>query len=134
MGKAPVLREGKDVTLAALGIMVAPALEAAANLKKENIECRVMNMSCLQPIDEDNIIKAAKETGAIVTAEEHLEHGGLGSTVAQITGRYYPVPIECVALRNYAQSGKPAELLSKYGLTAQDIEKAAKKAIERKLK
>jgi transketolase len=134
LGKAPVLREGKDVTLAALGIMVAPALEAAANLKKENIECRVMNMSCLQPIDENNIIKAAKETGAIVTAEEHLEHGGLGSSVAQITSRYFPVPIEFVAIRNYAESGKPAELLSKYGLTAQDIEQAAKKAIGRKLK
>jgi transketolase len=134
MGKAPVLREGKNVTLAAIGIMVAPALEAAANLKKENIDCRVMNMSCLQPIDEENIIKAAKETGAIVTAEEHLEHGALGSKVAQITGRHYPVPIECVALHNYAQSGKPADLLSRYGLTAKDIERAAKKAIGRKIK
>jgi len=134
VGKAPILREGKDVTLAVLGIMVAPALEAAANLEKENIDCRVINMSCLRPVDEDCIIKAAVETGAIVTAEEHLEHGALGSTVAQITGRHYPVPLEYVAIRHYAQSGKPAELLSRYGLTAKDIERAAKKAMERKLK
>jgi transketolase len=130
--KAAVLKDGKDVTLAALGIMVAPALEAAINLRKENIDCRVMNMSCLQPIDKDSIIKAAEETGALVTAEEHLEHGALSSIVAQITGRYYPVPLEYVALHGYTQSGKPADLLSRYGLTAKDIERAAKKVITRK--
>ena len=131
-GKAAVLREGKDVTVAVLGIMVAPALEAAANLNKENIDCRVLNMSSLQPIDETAIIRAAQQTGAIVTAEEHLEHGGLGGTVARITGKHCPVPLELVALHNYAQSGKPAELLHKYGLTAQDIELAVRTAIKRK--
>jgi transketolase len=133
-GKAAVLREGKDVTITSLGIMVAPALEAAANLKRESIDCRVINMSCLQPIDEAAILKAAEETGAIVTAEEHLVHGGLGSIVAQITGKNHPVPLEFIALHNYAQSGKPAELLHRYGLTAKGIEQAVKTVIKRKSK
>jgi transketolase len=132
LAKASVLRNGTDVTIAAIGIMVAAALEAADNLKKENISCKVLNMSSLQPVDEAAIIKAAQETGAIVTAEEHLEHGGLGSIVAQITGKYCPVPLEYIALKNYAQSGKPAELLQRYGLTSKNIENAVKNVIKRK--
>jgi transketolase len=89
-------------------------------------------MPTLKPIDEAAIIKAA-ETGAIVTAEEHLEHGGLGSMVAQVVARHQPVPMEMISLKDsYAKSGKPAELMERYGLTARDIEKAVKSVIKRK--
>ena len=131
-GKAVTLRQGKDATIIAIGLMVKEALEAAKNLKGEGIDCRVLNMPTLKPLDEAAIIKAT-ETGAIVTAEEHLEHGGLGSMVARVVARHRPVPMEIVALKDtYAKSGKPAELLERYGLTARDIEKAVKTAIKRK--
>jgi len=133
LGKAVTMREGKDATIIAIGLMVAEALEAADKLRQTGIDCRVLNMSTLKPIDEAAIIKAATETGAIVTAEEHLERGGLGSIVAQVAARHRPVPIEFVAIKNtYAKSGKPAELLQRYGLTANDIERAVKSAIKRK--
>ena len=113
--------------------MVAAALEAADNLNKEGIDCCVLNMPTLKPIDEAAIIKAATDTGAIVTAEEHLEHGGLGSIVAQVVARHKPVPMEFVAIKDtYAESGKPAELLEKYGLTAKDIEQAVHTVIKKK--
>ena len=132
VGKATELRNGKDVTVIAIGIMVAAALEAADKLKQEGITVRVLNMSTLQPIDEPAIIKAAEETGAIVTAEEHLLHGGLGSIVAQVVVKNHPVPMEFVALKDYAESGKPEELLVKYHLTANDIISAVNTAIKRK--
>ena len=133
LGKAVTLREGKEATIIAIGIMVAAALEAAESLKQEGIDCRVLSMPTLKPVDEEAIVKAAAETGAIVTAEEHLEHGGLGSRVAQVVARQLPVPVEFVAIKNtYAQSGKPAELLQRYGLTAKDIAQAVKTVIKRK--
>jgi transketolase len=132
IGRAVELRPGNDVTVMAIGIMVAPALQAADNLKSEGIGCRVLNMSTIKPIDEDAIIKAAGETGAIVTAEEHLEHGGLGSIVARAVGKHYPVPLDYIALHTYAQSGKPQELLQRYGLTAANIEKSVKAILKRK--
>jgi transketolase len=133
LGKAVTMRKGKDATIIAIGLMVKAALEAAQNLESEGIDCRVLNMSTLKPIDEAAILKAAAETGAIVTAEEHLEHGGLGSAVARVVARYHPVPMELVAIKDtYAKSGKPAELLERYGLTARDIEKAVRSAIKRK--
>jgi len=132
LGKAVTLRKGKDVTIIAIGLMVKAALEAAKNLKREGIDCRVLNMPTLKPLDQAAIVKAA-ETGAIVTAEEHLEHGGLGSMVARVVAQHQPVPMELVSLKDsYAKSGKPAELLERYGLTAKDIEKAVKSAIKRK--
>jgi len=132
LGKAVTLRQGKDAAIIAIGLMVKAALEAAQNLKREGIDCRVLNMPTLKPLDQAAIIKAA-ETGAIVTAEEHLEHGGLGSMVARVVAQNRPVPMELVALKDtYAKSGKPAELLERYGLTAGDIEKAVKSAIKRK--
>ncbi len=128
LGKAITMRQGRDATIIAIGVMVAAALEAADNLKQEGIDCCVLNMSTLKPIDEAAIIKAAADTGAIVTAEEHLEHGGLGSMVAQIVARHQPVPMEFVAIKDtYAKSGKAAELLQRYGLTAKDIEQAVHK-------
>ena len=113
--------------------MVAPALEAAENLKQEGIDCRVLNMPTVKPIDEAAIAKAAAETGAIVTAEDHLEHGGLGSMVAQVIAKHHPVPIEFVAIKDtFAKSGKASELLQRYGLTAKDIERAVGEVIKKK--
>jgi len=133
IGKAAVMRQGKDATIMAIGTMVAPALEAAATLTQEGIDCRVLNMSTLKPIDEAAILQAAHETGAIVTAEEHQEHGGLGSTVARIVAKHYPVPMEFVAVKDkFGTSGKPAELLARYGLTAKDIVAAVREVIKRK--
>ncbi len=133
LGKAVTMKRGEEVTIIAIGIMVAAALEAADNLKREGIDCCVLNMPTLKPIDEAIIIKAATDTGAIVTAEEHLEHGGLGSLVAQVVAKYHPVPMEFVAIKDtYAKSGKAAELLQRYGLTAKDIEQAVKSVIKRK--
>ncbi len=132
LGKANILRDGKDATVIAIGVMVAPALEAADRLKQEGINIRVLNMATLQPIDEPAIIKAAAETGVIVTAEEHLLHGGLGSIVAQIVAKNHPVPMEFIAMKDYAESGKPEELLVKYHLTAPDIVATVKTALKRK--
>ncbi len=133
IGKAAMMRSGKDATIMAIGTMVAPALEAAAALVQEDINCRVLNMSTLKPIDAAAIIQAAAETGAIVTAEEHQEHGGLGSTVARIVAKHHPVPMEFVAVKDkFGMSGKPAELLVRYGLTSQDIAKAVRNVVKRK--
>lgn len=132
IGMAAEMRQGSDVTVIAIGVMVSIALDAAAELQKEGISCRVINMSTLKPADEEIIIRAARETGSIITAEEHLEHGGLGSIVARITGKHAPVPLEFIALHTYARSGKPEDLLQYYGLNAEAIIKAAKRALERK--
>jgi transketolase len=133
LGKAVVMREGTRATIIAIGTMVATALEAAGNLQQAGIDCRVLNMSTLKPVDETAIVRAAGETGAVVTAEEHLEHGGLGSTVARVLARQHPVPVEFVAIKDtYAESGPPAELLQKYGLAAADIERAVRTVVERK--
>jgi transketolase len=133
IGKAAVMRQGKDATIMAISTMVSPALEAAAALAQEGIDCRVLNMSSLKPIDGIAVFNAAAETGAIVTAEEHQEHGGLGSKVARITAKHHPVPMEFIAVKNkFGMSGKPAELLERYGLTAKDIAAAVRDVIKRK--
>ncbi len=133
IGKAEAMKSGTDATIIAIGVMVAPALQAAEQLSQEGITCRVLNMPTLKPIDEEAIVKAALETGAIVTAEEHQEHGGLGSIVARIVTKHHPVPMEFVAIKDvFGGSGKPAELLQKYGLTAKDIIAAVSEAIKRK--
>ena len=133
LDKAVTMRQGKDATIIAIGVMVAPALEAAEELEREGISCRVLNMSTLKPIDEAAITKATTETGAIVTAEEHLEQGGLGSTVARVAAKHQPAPMEFVAIKDtYAMSGKSAELLQRYGLTAKDIAQAVRAVIKRK--
>jgi len=133
LGKAVTMRQGKDATIIAIGIMVSAALEAADNLRQQGVDCRVLNMPTLKPIDEAAIIKAASETGAIVTAEDHLEHGGLGSIVSQVVARLHPVPMEFVAIKDtYAKSGKATELLQRYGLTAKDIEQAVHKVVKKK--
>ncbi|PKB66948.1 MAG: transketolase [SAR202 cluster bacterium Io17-Chloro-G3] len=132
VGKADVMRSGSDVTIAACGVMVASALEAAEGLKAEGLECRVLNMATLQPLDEDAIKRAALETGGIVTAEEHYKNGGLGSLVSLVVAQNNPVPVEVVAQDRYAESGKPGQLLEKYGLAPADIRNAARRVIQRK--
>jgi transketolase len=133
LGKAVMMKQGGDATIIAIGLMVKSALEAASELEREGIYCRVLNMSTLKPIDKAAIVQAAAETGAIVTAEEHLEHGGLGSLVAQVVAKNRPVPMEFIAIKDsYAKSGKPSELLERYGLTERDIERGVKSAIKRK--
>ena len=132
VGKAVTMREGGSVTIIANGLMLGCSIEAADKLAKEGIACRVLNMHTLSPIDEAAIVKAAKETGAIVTAEEHLEHGALGGIVSQVVVRNQPVPMEFVAMNCYAQSGKPNDLLERYGLTAKDVEAAVRRVLKRK--
>ncbi len=127
-GKGVMLRDGTDVTVIASGLMVQYALEAAKLLEEEDINARVIDIHTIKPIDRDIIIKAAKETGCIVTAEEHTIVGGLGSAVAEVVCGEYPVPVKMVGVMDkFGKSGNPYELLKLYGLTAGNI---ADKAIE----
>ncbi|MDH5363764.1 MAG: transketolase family protein [Dehalococcoidia bacterium] len=133
LGKAVTMRQGGDAAVIAMGIMVARALEASDILARQGIDCRVINMPTLKPLDEEVIVRAASETGAIVVAEEHLAQGGLGSRVAQVVAKEKPIPMEFVNLKDsYALSGKADELLQRYGLTARDIEEAVKLVVKRK--
>jgi len=133
LGKAVTVREGRDAAVIAVGIMVAKALEAADVLAKQGIACRVINMHTLKPLDEEAIARVASEVGAIVVAEEHLAHGGLGSRVAQVVARTKPVPMSFINLKDrYALSGRAEELLERCGLTAKDIAEAVKSVVERK--
>jgi transketolase len=133
IGKANVVREGDDLTLIGCGLMVASSLDAAAVLAEEGIEARVLDMHTLRPLDGAAITTAARETGAIVCAEEHLLHGGMGSNVARIVAQACPVPMRFVGLDDvYTDSGEPEDLLIKYGMTAEDIVRAARAAVEAK--
>lgn len=132
-GKASVLQAGKDVTIMACGIMVAEALKAAEELAGEGISAGVINISTIKPLDTAAIVKAAKETGAVVTAEEHSIIGGLGSAVAEALAENTPVPLVRVGVQDtFGESGKPQELLEKYGLTAASIKEAVRKVLKRK--
>ncbi|MBQ5798117.1 MAG: transketolase family protein, partial [Firmicutes bacterium] len=114
-------------TIIATGIMVGEALKAADMLKEEGIEVRVIDMHTIKPLDEEIIVKAAEETGAIVTAEEHTVIGGLGSAVAEVLAQKCPTKMKIVGVQDtFGESGKPGELLAKYGLTAEDLVKAVK--------
>ncbi|MBI4340614.1 MAG: transketolase family protein [Chloroflexi bacterium] len=134
LGAAEVMRPGRDAAIIACGTMVAPAVAAAESLARTGVECRVINMATLQPLDKEAVLQAARGTGAIVTAEEHYINGGLGSLVAAAIGQGSPVPVEMVALHGYAESGRPEQLVAKYGLTASDVERAVRRALERKTK
>jgi transketolase len=132
-GKAVQLADGKDLTIIATGIMVAPARKAAEELIEMGISARVLNIHTIKPIDKEAIAKAAQETGAIVTCEEHSIIGGLGSAVAEVIVESTPVPLERVGVMDtFGESGKPDALLVKYHLTTADIVKAAKRVISRK--
>ena len=127
LGRGNQIRDGKDVSIIATGIMVPDAVEAAQKLAEEGIDARVIDIHTIKPIDEEIIIKAAKDTGAIVTAEEHSVIGGLGEAVAQVVVKNCPVKMAMVGQQDvFGESGKPDELREKYGMTAEDIVKAVK--------
>lgn len=133
LGKAVKLKEGQDVAIIATGIMVEAALIAREELLERGIEAQVIDMHTLKPLDVEAVVNAAKETGAVVTAEEHSIIGGLGSAVAEVLGEHYPVPMKRVGIMDvFGESGKPEELLEKYGLTAADIVKGALEAMAKK--
>ncbi len=135
IGKGVELKAGTDVTIIATGLMVPEALTAAQQLQEEGISARVINMATIKPIDAEMIMKAAQETGGIVTAEEHNIIGGLGSAVAEVLCENAPVPMKRVGTRDvFGQSGKPHELFELYGLTAQNIAENAKEVIKMKNK
>ena len=133
IGKANLLRQGKDLTIIACGIMVSEALKAASTLSEEGIDARVMNMHTIKPLDKESIIKAAKETGAIVSAEEHQIHGGLGSAISEVLVQNIPIPQEMVAINDtFGESGEAEELMKKYHLKDTDIIAASRKVLKRK--
>ena len=133
IGKGALLKEGTDVTVIATGLMVKEAMEAYELLKNEGISARIVNIATIKPIDRDIVIKAAKETGAIVTAEEHSVIGGLGSAVSEVITEECPVPVIKVGVKDtFGMSGPANELLDIFGLRAKDIVEAAKKAIKAK--
>lgn len=134
IGRANLVRGGRDLTIIGAGIMVAMALDAAVLLAREGIQARVLDMHTVKPLDEAAIAAAARETGAIVVAEEHFLHGGLGSNVARIAAQTHPVPMRFVGLADvYTDSGEPDALLEKYGMTATDIVRAARDAVGAKV-
>jgi transketolase len=133
LGKAVILQQGSDATIISTGIMLAKVMEAARRLERQGINCRVLSMPTVKPLDQEAILQAARDTGAIVTVEEHLQHGGLGSRVAQVVVENQPVPMQFVALKDtYAKSGKPEELLEKYGLGVGHIENAVHSVLSKK--
>lgn len=128
MGKGVILREGKDATIIATGIMVDAALEAYNILAEQGIKVEVINIHTIKPIDKELIIKSARKTGVVITAEEHSIIGGLGSAVCEVLSENMPTPVVRVGIKDtFGESGKPAELLKAYGLTAVDIATAVKK-------
>ncbi|GIW13563.1 MAG: transketolase [Tepidiforma sp.] len=132
LGKATLLREGTDVTLIACGVLVGVALEAAKLLANEGISARVLDMATIKPVDREAVLSAARETGAIVTAEEHQTTGGLGTAVARVLAENAPVPMAFVGVDRYGTSGKWDELLTYFDLTPGRVAAAAREAISRK--
>ncbi|MFC1484865.1 transketolase family protein [bacterium] len=133
IGKANVLKEGSDVVIFACGVMVSEALKAAHILEHEHINVSVVNIHTIKPIDEDLIIAKAKETGAVVTAEEHQVMGGMGSAVVEVLCRECMAPVEMIGMKDcFGESGAPYDLLKTYGLTSSEIILAVKRVLERK--
>ena len=133
IGKAITLNEGSDVSIFATGHLVWEAIKAGEKLAEKGISAEIINIHTIKPLDEKAVLESANKTKCIVTAEEHMRHGGLGDSIAQVVSRNTPIPIEYVAVNDsFGESGTPAQLMEKYGLTANDIVAAAKKAIARK--
>lgn len=133
IGKGVQLKDGDDITIIATGYMVHKAMEAAEELKNKGISARIINMHTIKPIDKALIIKCAKETGAIITVEEHNVIGGLGSAVAEVIGSECPVPIEFIGVQDtFTETGDYEMLLEKYGLCSENIVNRAIKIIEKK--
>ena len=132
IGKANVMREGKDITIIATGETVKPAIEASDELKELGIKCRVLNMHTIKPLDEEAIIKAAKETGHIITVEEHSIYGGLGAAVSEVVVQNAPVPMKIVGIKDEAAiTGTSKEIFNYYGLSKENLVKLAKELIEK---
>ena len=130
IGKANVMREGKDITIIATGETVKPAIEASDELKELGIKCRVLNMHTIKPLDEEAIIKAAKETGHIITVEEHSIYGGLGAAVSEVVVQNAPVPMKIVGIKDEAAiTGTSKEIFNYYGLSKENLVKLAKELI-----
>jgi transketolase len=132
IGGSKTLVDGKDVTICATGLLVAESIKAAEALEGEGISARVIDLYSIKPLDREAIAKAAKETGAIVVAEEHLTDAGLGVRVAQVVAETHPCIMEFVGVHDYAESGSPEGLLDKYGLLARDVAAAVRKVLARK--
>lgn len=133
IGRATTMRDGKDATIIACGLMVHKALEAAEELTKLNIDVRVLNMNTIKPIDKQSILKAAQETKCIVTAEDHNIIGGLGSAVAEVIAETYPIKMARVGVRDrFGKSGEPADLMEEYGLTSKHIVNVVKTLVQSK--
>ncbi len=133
IGKADFVRNGYSATVISTGVMLGPALAAAEDLAKSGLSIRVLDMQTIKPLDEEAVLKAAKETGAIVTAEEHTVIGGLGGAVAEFLAENYPTPVVRVGIRDvYAETGTPEELMVAHGLTAENIARAVRRAVELK--
>lgn len=133
IGKSIQLMDGRDVTFIATGLLVAESIRAAEALEAEGVSARVLDMHTVRPLDREAIERAARETGALVVAEEHLVDGGLGVRVAQVVAETHPVPMEFVGIQNtYAESATPEQLLDKYGLVARDVAAAARRVLGRK--
>ena len=132
-GKGEVFADGKDLTIIACGVMVYEALRARETLAERGIMARVVDLHTLKPIDRELIERSARETGAIVTAEEHQVNGGLGGAVAEVVVRSHPVPMEMVAVHDrFGQSGKPAELMAAFGLKEPNVTAAIERVLQRK--
>ncbi|MBQ9254798.1 MAG: transketolase family protein [Bacteroidales bacterium] len=133
IGKALMLNEGKDVSIIATGHLVWPSIQAAAELEKEGISAEVINIHTIKPLDNEAILSSVKKTGCVVACEEHMYNGGLADSIAQLLARNYPAPMEYIGVDDtFGESGKPMELMTKYGLDTEHIVLAVKKAIERK--
>lgn len=132
IGKANVMRKGKDITIIATGETVKPAIEASDELKKLGVECRVLNMHTIKPLDEEAIINAAKETGHIITVEEHSIYGGLGAAVSEVVVQNAPVPMKIVGIKDEAAiTGTSKEIFNYYGLNKENLVNLAKELIEK---
>ncbi len=135
LGRGSILREGRDVTLMGIGVMVHACLDAAQALAQEGVEARVLNLSCLKPLDWELVVDSARLTGAVVTAEEHMVTGGLGSAVSEILSEHCPTPLKRIGLRDtFGTSGPPEVLLRHFGLTAADVKAAALQVRARQMK
>jgi len=133
IGKAQTIYEGSDVTIIACGHMVWKSIEAAEELKKKGISVDLINMHTIKPLDHSAILDSVRKTGCIVTAEEHMANGGLGEAVAQVLSRNYPCPQEFVAVNDsFGESGKPMDLMDKYGIGTSNIVSAVERVLERK--
>ena len=133
IGKADVLTEGTDVTIIACGHLVWKSIEALKTLEEAGISVELINMHTIKPLDTEAIMKSISKTGCVVTAEEHMMHGGLGDSVAQLLSRTTPVPQEYVAVNDtFGESGTPMELMTKYGIDTQDVINAVHKVLARK--